>query len=150
MITEMMLIFTVFTGSISNVYPVPEVRAHPTVKETLAECVNDVPYDIGSYELHGMDCTEMCAIMECHLTGCGYDTKIVTFKGRGVTGHVMVRMYADNPYLVECTAKKIVAHPLVGYIETDEYEDIVDTVENSGWGASDWGLEMYLNEREKE
>jgi len=147
MITEMMLIFIVFTGSISNVHSVLETRAYLTIEEALAEIVNDAPYDIDTYEKWGFDCTRMAAIMERYLTEHGYPTKIVTFRGDGITGHAMVRVYADKTYLIECTAKKIVAHPLEGYIETCEYEDIVDAVENSVWGASDWGCELYLKER---
>ena len=117
--------------------------------DQLLQDIKSAPYETTSYKLNVFDCTDMSAIMEKHLTDCGWDARIQCFVGDGVYGHARVIVYDGNERIpVECTRKSFGFTPPKGMRLVGEYDDIVDAVENSRWGVSEWGLELYLEERE--
>ena len=121
-----------------------------TVTGTLVEDVQSAPYAVTDYELDVFDCTDMSAIMEVHLTDIGYDSTIIAMTRQQGYGHAMVVVYNHTEktcVYVECTAKHVVSMPMEGFDRIEEYDNIVDAVENSRWGAGEWGLMLYLREK---
>lgn len=121
-----------------------------TVGGTLVEDVQSAPYSIYEYKLNKFDCTDMSAIMEVHLTERGHDARLLVLRNWKAQGHAMVVVYnhTDNRCVfVESTAKRIVDHTFTQYDYVEEYDNIVDVVENSRWGVGEWGLKLYIQEK---
>ena len=114
----------------------------------LLDDIQSAPYETSSYKLDDFDCTDMSAIMEKHLTDCGWDARIQVYHGKKLYGHAMVIVYdGDEKILVESTSKSLAFGPPRNMEFMGEYDDIVDAVENSRYGVGEWGLELYLKER---
>lgn len=120
---------------------------------TLQEDVASAPYHTESYVLNSFDCTDMSAIMCTHLRSHGYDARLSVWLTGKITGHAMVTIHNHSDHsciFVESTRKQLTAFPLKGLRFEGEYRDIIDASENSRWGASEWGLDLYLKEKTKE
>lgn len=118
----------------------------------IVEDVRSAPYYVEEYKLNKFDCTDMSAIMEIHLSQKGYDAKLLAITRQKGFGHAMVAVYDEEEERwrgVECTGKRLSDELPRGWQNVYVYEDIVDAVENGRWGAGEWGLGLYLQERKK-
>ena len=50
---------------------------------------------------------------------------------------------------IQEVAKRIVDDAPNGFSYKGHYDDIVDVVENGKWGIAEWGIDLYLEERNK-
>jgi len=119
---------------------------------SLIQDVQDAPYDVESYELGRFDCSQMSVIMERHLTERGYDARIQTYILRPGYGHAIVVVYdqtQNRSYKVESTWKEVIEDLPSEYVLVGEYDDILDAVENGVWGVSEWGEDLYFEEKNK-
>jgi len=114
----------------------------------LEEDVMMAPYNIDDYDLHSFDCTNMAALMEVWLTEQGWDARIQVLTGSGIVGHAVVSVYGDETYIIECTAKRISPAMADKYTLESEHDNVVDAAEDSRWGPSEWGITLYLGERD--
>ncbi|MFV9676115.1 MAG: hypothetical protein ACNYVW_00430 [Methanosarcinales archaeon] len=149
----------VVVEEVTNVHEhthVTEVHNHTTVVvnnpvsefRELEEDVRMAHYNIGDYKLHDFDCTNMAALMEVWLSNKGWDARIQVLTGSGIVGHAVVAVYGNESYIIECTAKRISPAMADKYTLEGEYDNIVDAAEDSRWGPSEWGLALYLQERD--
>ena len=106
------------------------------------------PYNIADYKLHSFDCTNMAALMEVWLTEQGWDARIQVLTGSGIVGHAVVSVYGNDSYIIECTSKRISSAMADKYTLESEHDNVVDAAEGSRWGPSEWGINLYLEERD--
>ncbi len=62
----------------------------------------------------------------------------------------MIKVYGENRnYYIECTRKRLVSATPLGYTGIDEYVDVVDVLEHSGYKTSEWDYNIYIEQLER-
>lgn len=119
---------------------------------TLQQDIAVLPYEVSQIEYNVFDCSDTSAITQNELQKKGYDARILLLTRPDNRNHAMVIVYDHTNYscaFIECTQKHIVSSTPNTYNAIHEYRDVVDAVENSGYGTSEWGFEIYIEQKER-
>ena len=119
---------------------------------TIQDDVAVLPYEVDDIRYNVFDCSDTSAITQNELTKKGWDARILLLKRPDNFNHAMVVIYDTTNYscvFIECTQKLVTSSLPNGYTSIEEYEDVVDAVENSGYGVYEWGFETYIEQMER-